>query len=349
MTFKDFFEQHIRGWFPEEAKMPKIWLKNVTTPTGSYLKFTNSLKIVYALTLGFVATWFLGHFILYYWQAWTGSIFSAFLYLAPYFFVISALPLAIFAVVFLTKGGGTNYFRSWKAGKKLQFSGYAILSGYISVMLPHLLNINAFISFRTPFQDYMQALLDAYSIFVYFGLTLMAIGFGSLLVLHKKSASSGEATDIQKTKSESSGVETDVQKKKSTKKTVVLFFVIVVLIVSLVCLAGAHYNLQRDYDHLSEGFEHVKQFNVRLVNEQWTDNTGADSKYVNFKVGVLNIGYGKSYNVTVIVLVHGPNNTLLERQEIFVGDLDVFQYEEIDVNIEYSGELAYVSTGYSMD
>jgi hypothetical protein len=66
-------------------------------------------------------------------------------------------------------------------------------------------------------------------------------------------------------------------------------------------------------------------------------------------VGLLNIGYGKSYNVTVIVLVHGPGNTLLERKEIFVGDLDVFQYQEFDVNIEYSGELSYVSSGYGMD
>jgi len=352
MNFKDFFERLIRGWIPEEPKMPKNLLTKARVPTASYLKFTTSLKIVYALTLGFVATWFLGYLIIYYWKdAWTGSIVSVFLYSLPFLFVINALPLSIFAVVFLTKGGGVNYFRSWNAGKKLQFSGYAILSGYISVMLPHTLRIRLFIITHDGTNGHFlnPQFNPIYAIFVYLGLSLMAIGFGSLLVLYKKSASSGEGIDIQKTKSTSSGEGTGVQKRKTRKRTVVLVFVIAVLTVSLVCLAGLHIKLQRDYDHLSEGFDHIKQFNVRLVNERWTDNAGVDSKYVNFKVGVLNIGYGKSYNVTVIVLVHGSGNTLLEREEIFVGDLDVFQYEEIDVNIEYSGELSHVSTGYSIN
>jgi len=352
MTLKNFFERLIRGWFPEEPKMPKNLLKKPSMPIASCLKFTNSLKIVYALTLGFVATWFLGYLIIYCWKdAWTGSIFSVFLYSLPFLFFINALPLSIFAAVFLTKGGGANYFRSWNAGKKLQFSGYAILSGYISVMLPYTLRIRLFIiTHAEPNGHFLNPQFNPiYAIFVYFGLSLMAIGFGSLLGLYKKSASSGEGIDIQKTKSTSSGEGTDVQKRKTTKRTVVLVFVIAVLIVSLVCLAGLHYKLQRDYDHLSEGFDYIKQNNVRLVNEQWTDNTGIDSKYVNFKVGVLNIGYGKSYNVTLIVLVHGLDNTLLEREEFFVGDLDVFQYQELDVNIEYSGELSYVSAGYGWD
>jgi len=351
MNFKDFFDRCIRGWFPEEPKMPKNLLKKPSIQIASCLKLTNSLKIVYGLTLGFVATWYLGYLILYCWNdAGTGSIFSDYFYFLPHLFFINALPLLIFAVVFLTKGGGTNYFRSWKAGKKLQFSGYAILSGYISVMLPNTLRIRLFIiSHAEPNSHFNLQLNPIYAIFVYLGLSLMAIGFGSLVVLYKKSASSGEETDIQKTKSTSSGEATVVQKRKTTKRTVALVFVIAVLAVSLVCLAGVHIKLQRNYDHLSEGFDHFKQFNVRLVNEQWTDNAGVDSKYVNFKVGVLNIGYGKSYNVTVIVLVHGVGNTVLEREEIFVGDLDVFQYEEIDVNIEYLGELSHVSTGYSIN
>jgi hypothetical protein len=342
MNFKAFFDRFIRGWIPEEPKMPKNLLTKAHVPTASYLKFTNSLKIVYALTLGFVAAWFLGFLILYYWQDLTVNIFSNFLYLLPTLFFINTIPLSIFAVVFLTKGGGVNYFRSWNAGKKLQLSVYAILVGYISVILPQLLNIRVLISPSHPYQDYMNALLGVYSIFVYFGLSLMAIGFGSLFVLYKKSASSEKAITA-------SGEGTGVKKPKTTKRTLVLVFVIAVLIVSLVCLAGAHYNLQRKYDYLSEGFEFFKRDNIRLVNEQWTDNTGNDSKYVNFKVGVLNIGYGKSYNVTVIVLIHGLGNTVLEREEIFVGDLDVFQYQELDVNIGYSGELSHVSTGYSMN
>lgn len=105
---------------------------------------------------------------------------------------------------------------------------------------------------------------------------------------------------IFKKATNASGERAEVKKTKTTKKTVVLVFLIAVLTVSLICLAGAHYNLQRDYDHLSKGFEFIKRDNVRLVNERWIDNTGTDSKYVNFKVGVLNIGYGKSYNVITV-------------------------------------------------
>ena len=337
MNFKDFFERLIRGWIPEEPKMPKNLLKNPRMPIASYLKFTNSLKIVYALTLGFVTLCLLAYLIVYCWKEVTPSIFSVYLYSLPSLFFINALPLAIFAVVFLTKGNGLNYFRSWNAGKKLQFSGLAIVAGYISVMLPYTLRIRLFI-IQEPndFSSWLNPQVSPiFSFFVYFGLSVMAVGFASLLILYKTTASSGEKTAVQK--------------RKTTKKTVVLVFVIAVLTVSLVCLAGVHYKLRRDYDHLSEGFNQIKQNNIRLVNEQWTDNIGIDSKYVNYKVGVLNIGYGKSYNVTVIVLVHGLNNTLLEREEIFVGDLDVFQYQELDVNIEYSGELSHVSAGYGWD
>jgi len=337
MNLKDFFERLIRGWLPEEPKMPKNLLKKPRIPLASYLKFTNSLKIVYALTLGFVTLCLLAWLIVYCWKEQTPSIFFVYFTQFPSLFFINTLPLAIFAAVFLTKGNGLNYFRSWNAGKKLQFSGLAIVAGYISVMLPYILRVRLFI-IQEPndFSSWLNPQVNPiFSIFVYFGLSVMAVGFASLLLLYKKTASPGEVTDVQK--------------RKTTKKTLVLVFVIAVLTVSLVCLAGVHYKLQRDYDHLSEGFHSLKRNNIRLVNEQWTDNTGNDSKYVNFKVGVLNIGYGKSYNVTVIVLVHGLNNTLLEREEIFVGDLDVFQYQEFDVNIEYSGELSYVSSGYGMD
>ena len=156
MKIKAFFDRFIRGWIPEEPKMPKNLLTKAHAQTASYLKFTNSLKIVYTLILGFVATWFLGLLIGYYWQDSTVNIFSNFLYLLPTLFFINTIPLSIFSAVFLTKGGGVNYFRSWNAGKKLQLSGYAILAGYISVMLPHLLNIRVFISPSHPFQDYFS-------------------------------------------------------------------------------------------------------------------------------------------------------------------------------------------------
>ena len=347
MNLKDFFERLIRGWLPEEPKMPKNLLKNPRMPIASYLKFTNPLKIVYGLTLGFVTLSLLAWLIVYCWKDQSSSIFFLYLTQLPSIFFINTLPLAIFAAVFLTKGNGLNYFRKWKAGKKLQFSGLAIVVGYITVMLPIILRVRLFFIQVGPNGRFSMVENLQFSLFVYFGLSLMAIGFASLLPIYKKSALSREGAGIQKTAS--SGEATGVQRTKTRKRTLVLVFVIAVLTVSLVCLAGLHYKLQRDYDHLREGFDYMKLNNIRLVDEQWTDNTGIDSKYVNYRVGVLNIGYGKSYNVTVIVLVHGTDNTLLEREEIFVGDLDIFQYQEFDVNIEYSGELSHVTAGYSWD
>jgi len=337
MNLKDHFERLIRGWIPEEPQMPANMLTKARVPKSSYLKFTTSLKIVYALTLGFVAAWFLGYLILYYWQDLTGSIFSTFLYLLPNLFFINTLPLSIFAVVFLTKGGGVNYFRSWNAGKKLQFSGLAVVTGYISVMLPYILRVRSFIFQVEPNGHISIFENPQYSIFVYFGLSLMAVGFASLLLIYKTTASSGEKTE--------SGDITDIQKTKTTKKTVVLVFVIAVLTVSLVCLAGMHYRLQRDYDHVSEYYQDAIQSKAWIVNEQWTDNVGAGSNYVNYKGGVLNFGYKTAYNVTVLVSIYGIDDVLLKREEIFIGEIHPLHYQAVDVNIEYSGELSHVSAG----
>ncbi|MBA7474625.1 hypothetical protein ES707_09979 [subsurface metagenome] len=330
MNFKDFFERRIRGWFPEEPKMPKNLLKKSSMPITSYLKLTNSLKIVYALTLGFVASVFLAWLILYYWQDWTPDIFSSYIYGLPYLFFINALPVAIFGVVFLTKGNGLNYFRSWNAGKKLQFSGLAIVTGYISVMLLYILRVRLFIiQFDANGHFSIPQVNPIYPILVYFGLSIMAVGFGSLLLIHKTTASSEEKTDTQK--------------RKTTKKTVFLVFVIVVLSVSLVCLVGVHYKLQRDYDNVSETFRLAVRPIARVVNEQWTDNVGVDSNYVNYKAGVLNFGYDKVYNVTLRVSIYGIDDTLLKREDIFVEEISALNYVTVDVNIEYSGELSHVS------
>jgi len=189
MNFKDFFERRIRGWLPEEPKMPKNLLKKSSMPIKSYLKLTNSLKIVYALTLGFVASVFLAWLILYYWQDWTPDIFSSYLYGLPYLFFINAIPLAIFGVIFLTKGNGLNYFRNWNAGKKLQFSGLAIVTGYISVMLLYILRVRLFIiQFDANGHFSIPQVNPIYPILVYFGLSIMAVGFGSLLLVHKTTA-----------------------------------------------------------------------------------------------------------------------------------------------------------------
>ncbi|MCZ2809021.1 MAG: hypothetical protein O2V44_06680, partial [Candidatus Bathyarchaeota archaeon] len=202
--------------------MPKNLLKNPRMPMASYLKFTTSLKIVYALTLGFVTLSLLAWLIVYCWKEVTPSIFFVYLTQLPSIFFINILPLAIFAVVFLTKGNGLNYFRSWNAGKKLQFSGLAIVAGYISVMLPYILRVRLFI-IQEPndFSSWLNPQVNPiFSFFVYFGLSLITIGFASLLLIYKTTASSEEVTSAP------SGEVKDVQKRKTTKKTLVLVFVI---------------------------------------------------------------------------------------------------------------------------
>jgi len=340
MTFRTFFEKQIRGWFPQEPKLPQTLLNRASPPAAPYLKFTTPLKIVYAVTLGVVAYWLLGTGIQYFWDESSVSLLFTYLYMLPGLFYLNVLPLSIFSVVFLTKGGGTNYFRSWKAGKKLQVAGYTILAGYITVMLPHLLKISAFLP-RWPIQGRFERVAEASSIFIFIGLGLMFFGFGYLVLLHKWSASFNKETVTSE--------QTTYSKKNATKKIIGLVFVILVLSVSLVCLAGAHYTLQRKYDSLSGSLEHMRTFNVRLVDEQWTDYPSNASKYVNYRVGVLNIGYGKSYNVTVLVNVYGSDNTVLKHEEIYVGDLTYSQYEQVDVNINYSGEFSRISSGYSFD
>jgi hypothetical protein len=338
MNAKKRLETLIRGWLPKEPKMPKNLLKKPRMPLASYLKLTNSLKIIYALTLGFVTLSLLAWLIVYCWKEQTPSIFFVYFTQLPSLFFINTLPLAIFAVIFLTKGNGLNYFRSWNAGKKLQFSGLAIVAGYISVMLPYILRVRLFI-IQEPndSSSWLNPQVNPiFSIFVYFGLSLMTVGFGSLLLTYKKMGSSGEVTDVQKT--------------KTTKKTVVLVFVIAVLTVSLVCLAGLHLKLQRDYEGLSESHQFAIQSKAWIVNEQWTDNVGVDSNYVNYKGGIINFGHKTAYNVTLLVSIRGIDDTLLKREEIFIGDVvGPFGYQAFDVNIEYSGELSKVSAGTRWD
>jgi hypothetical protein len=338
MSFKDFFERLIQGWFPEEPKLSKNLLKKQQMPIGSYLRLTNSLKIVYGLTLGFVSLALLSWLIVYCWEEQSPSIFSVYVAQLPSLFLINTLPLSIFVVVFLTKGGGSHYFRSWNAGKKLQFSGLAIVAGYITVMLPHLLNLQAFIPygnvFRNP-QYRLNTLIDIYSIFVIIGLGIMAVGFASLLLSYKTASPKKE---------------TGTQKTKTTKKTWFLVFVVAVLSVSLVCLTGVHLKLQSDYEGLSESHQFAIQSKACIVNEEWTDNVGVDSKYVNYKGGIINFGHQTAYNVTLLVRISGVDDTLLKKEEIFIGDIaGPFGYHAVDVNIEYSGELSHVSAGTRWD
>lgn len=338
MTVKNFFYRLIRGWFPEETQMPKSLLQKQNMPVSAYLKFTTPLKIAYGLTLGFAAAVFVSWMIMHYWQDWTPTIFWSYIYALPFLFFINAIPLAIFTALFLTKGNGLNYFKNWNA-TKLQFSGITIAAGYISIMLIHFLRIRLYIvqfesdgGFSTP------QINPLFLNLVFLGLCIMAVGFASLLLTYRTNGTS-EKTAEPKEKNQ----------KKTTKKTAALVVIIVILAVSLACLTGAHLKLQGSYDALSENHEFTTQPKAWIVNEHWTDNVDGDSKYVNYQGGVLNFGYKTASNVTLIVSIRGPDDTLLKREEIFIGDLHVLHYHQVDVNIEYSGQLDHVSAGTRWD
>ena len=170
----------IRGWLPQEPKLPKNLLIKTQKPMQSNLRLTNSLKIVYTLTLGFTVLFYL-LLISSYIRQDTSSISALTLIMwnLPSSLFINSLPLSIFGVVFLTKGNGLNYFRSWNADRKLQFSGLAIFIGYISIVFPFTIQIitNGPGIIFSPIYYYI----------IYFGLSLMTIGFVSLILLARGS------------------------------------------------------------------------------------------------------------------------------------------------------------------
>jgi hypothetical protein len=337
MSFKDFFGRLIRGWLPEEPKMPQTSLNKAQMQLTSHLRTTNSVKIVYGLTLGCASLVFLSLLIFYCWSEQTPSLFSVYLTQLPGLFLLNALPLSIFVVVFLTKGGGSHYFRSWNQKKKLQFSGLALLAGYITVMLPTLLNLQVFIPYGSMrhFETYYGSIATLNSIFVYLGLGIMAIGFVSMIRAHNASVHKEE---------------TGTQKPKTTKRTWVLAVLVIALSVSLVCLFGLHLRLQNDYDNLSESSQYATAPKAFIVNENWTDNTGSNSKYVTYSGTVINPGYRTAYNVTLLVNVYGNDDTVLKHEEIPMGDVQgPFGFESFNVNVEYSGELSHVSAGTRWD
>ena len=144
------------------------------------LRFTTSLKIIYSLTLGGPVVFFFYGYLLYFLDnfGFGGDIVSTLIWSLPVLFFVSALPLAIFTVVFLTKGDGLKHFRSLNSGKKVLVAGLAMIVGYFSVLF-------------TPRPYYDASWLNQWNYFyTYFGLILIALGFTSLVILSKRNYSS---------------------------------------------------------------------------------------------------------------------------------------------------------------
>jgi len=292
--------------------------------TVTDLRFTAPLKIIYSLTLGAVAVWYLFFYLSYCFGnfGWTGdNVFSIFLMYLPFLFAMSALPLAIFTLVFLTKGGGLDYFRSWKAGKKLPFSASAIIIGYIFVVFRPNTSVGL---------GYAPNHYDFY--YTYFGLILIAAGFISLLLFKRLTSSNGEMSTRKI--------------KWKSKKSILIFSVI--LIIS-VLIGGYHYKIQREYDALQQNYLEIREGFPFLVNAEWTNNEGDDSDFVNYKGALFNTGLDKIYNATLLVRIKGADGTTLERVEFFIGEINGLNYQSFDFNIEYSGEMTDLSSGYSWD
>lgn len=288
------------------------------------LRFTTPLKIVYSLTLGGVTAWYLFFYLEYCLGnfGWTGdNVFSVFLVYLPMLFTVSAIPLAIFASVFFTQGKGLDYFRSWNSGNTLSLSASAIIIGYLLVVFaPTLSGARWFSSQNYGFY------------YLYPGLILIAVGFVSVLLCRRQVSSDGE--------------EPRRKIKWRSTKTVLIFSGI--LIFSII-IGGYHFKLQREHEMLQEQYLQLKEGLPFLVNDEWTNIESGDSKHVNVKGAIFNSGLATKYNVTLFVFIKDANGVRLEKAEIQIGDISGWRYEAFDVNVEYSGEMATVSTTYSWD
>ena len=170
----------IRGWLPQEPKLPKNLLINSQKTIQSSLRLTNSLKIVYELTLGFAVFYFFANNSSVMQQTSFINLLKNILWQLPGTFFINILPLSIFSIVFLTKGNGLNYFRSWNAGWKLKLSILTIVIGYTSIVL----SFHGFFPFTN-----LIFMFHGFQVIYYlvcFGLSLLTIGFVSLIFLAKK-------------------------------------------------------------------------------------------------------------------------------------------------------------------
>lgn len=288
------------------------------------LKFSRSLKIIYSLTLGGVVSGYL-HFYLSYCLdnfGFTGdNVFSIFLHYLPFLFFISALPLAIFTLVFLTKGGGFGYFKSWNKGKTLKLSALSVIIGYVLVIFtPN--SIGTIASSSSHYDFYVT----------YFGLSLIALGFGCILFLYRKVKSLNKDS-VQKINLKS-------------KKT---FFLVIGVLLFLVIIGGHHLKLQRENEFLYRDYQNIKEGIPIPINHEWSQVENENGTYINYKGAIFNSGLEIKKNVVLLVNVRDADGNYLKKAEIPVGDIYGWDYLEFDVNVEYDGEMSDASTTFSWD
>jgi hypothetical protein len=158
------------------------------------MKPNEILKINKLLILGYSTTLTIMMFFLTYVVAWamfvTPSYYSAtspekiipeIVSMIPALLMLEAIPLFIFVTLFLTKGGGLDYFKTWNSGKKLRAAGILLLFGYIIATLPALIDVLSGFTFRLVENGiiYNPLYMDP----TYIGLTLMICGLVTFIYL----------------------------------------------------------------------------------------------------------------------------------------------------------------------
>ena len=310
-----------RVQFGYKSRIPEEFFMEST----SSLKFTLPLKIVYSLTLGGVVAFYLFVYL----RCCMGivgssidNVFSYFLTQLNAIFFVTAIPLGIFTVVFLTKGGGLKYFRSWNKGKEVTLSSLSIIIGY--VLVTFFPNTSIGDIFHVSYNDYT---------ITYFGLTLMAVGFASVFLMYEKQSSVDIKTRIFKI-------------KWRTRKT---FLVFAATLIASVVIGGYHIKLQGEYESLQYNYQDLREGWVLPIDHNWTNIEDGDSKYINYKGAIFNTGLTEKYNVTLLVNIRDADGNWLKRAEIPIGDIRGWDYISFDVNVEYSGEMASVGTTFDYD
>jgi hypothetical protein len=160
------------------------------------MKPNGILKMNKLLILGYSATLSVMMFFLTYVVAWamfvTPSYYSStspekivpeIVSMIPALLMLEAIPLIIFVTLFLTKGGGRYYFKTWNTGKKLRTVGVLLLFGYIIVTVPALIDVLSGFTFRLVENGTLYNPL--YMNPIYIGLTLMICGLVAVIYLGK--------------------------------------------------------------------------------------------------------------------------------------------------------------------
>lgn len=110
-----------------------------------------------------------------------------------------------------------------------------------------------------------------------------------------------------------------------SKRKVAVALVATVIIIAII--AFAYFSLKPE----SKGELH-------LVNFKWTDNHPLfGSPYIHVEGTIFNSGERNAGEVKLVIRIYDPQNTLLKTETLDIGDIASKTYQNISVDIPYSG------------